>query len=114
MVQFADMAKSEAHKWKFKARFRRHAIGWKSQPAIQRVKQAVAEIKKGSRKDPVRAAEGAMAFIERIPPALEHVDSSSGAIGTAVNHALAEFLEIIARAPADTKTRDTWQQPLSE
>jgi hypothetical protein len=40
------MAKAEAHKWEFKARFRRHAFGWKSQPAIQRVKQAVAEIKK--------------------------------------------------------------------
>ena len=24
--------------WEFKARFRRHAFGWKSQPAIQRVK----------------------------------------------------------------------------
>jgi len=112
MVQFADMAKSEAHKWKFKARFRRHAFGWKSQPAIQRVKQAVAEIKKVSRKDPVLAAEGATAFIERISPALEHVDSSSGAIGTAVNHALVELVEIIASAPADTKTRDTWLERL--
>jgi hypothetical protein len=23
-----------SHKWEFKARFRRHAFGWKSQPAI--------------------------------------------------------------------------------
>jgi len=37
---------SEAHKWEFKARFRRHAFGWQSQPAIVRIKQAIAEIKK--------------------------------------------------------------------
>jgi hypothetical protein len=38
--------KADAHKWEFKPRFRRHAFGWKSQPAITRIKQAVAEIKK--------------------------------------------------------------------
>ena len=43
--------------------------------------QAVAEIKKVAKKDPVLAAEGAVAFLERVSPALEHVDSSSGAIG---------------------------------
>jgi hypothetical protein len=36
---------AETHKWEFKARFRRRAFGWKSQPAITRIKQAVAEIK---------------------------------------------------------------------
>ena len=50
------LAKTAAHKWEFKARFRRHAFGWKSQPAIQRVKEAVAEIKKVARKDAVLAA----------------------------------------------------------
>jgi hypothetical protein len=106
------MAKAEAHKWEFKARFRRHAFGWKSQPAIQRVKQAVAEIKKVGRTDPVLAADGAVAFIERISPALEHVDSSSGAIGTAVSNALAELVPIIAGAPADARTRDAWLERL--
>jgi hypothetical protein len=38
------MAKTEAHKWEFKVRLRRHAFGWKSQPAITRVKQAVSKI----------------------------------------------------------------------
>jgi hypothetical protein len=37
------VTKAEPHKWEFKARFRRHPFGWKSQPAIQRIKQAVAE-----------------------------------------------------------------------
>ena len=51
--------------WEFKGRFRRHAFGWKSQPALQRVKQAVSEVKKVARADPALAAEGAVAFIER-------------------------------------------------
>lgn len=108
------MPKPAAHKWEFKARFRRNAFGWKSQPAIQRVKQAVSEIKKAARTDPVLAADGAVAFIERISPALEHVDSSSGAIGSAVNNALAELVSIIADAPADMKTRDAWLERLWE
>src|SRR2546422_474670 len=31
------MRKTEAHRWEFKARFRRHAFGWRPQPAIQRL-----------------------------------------------------------------------------
>jgi len=27
------MTKTESHKWEFKARFRRHAFGWRSQPS---------------------------------------------------------------------------------
>jgi hypothetical protein len=106
------MAKAEAHKWEFKARFRRHAFGWRSQPAILRIRQAVSEIKGVARKDPVLAAAGAVALIERISPALEHVDSSSGAIGTAVNHALRELAAIIAAARVDAKTRDAWLECL--
>ena len=54
------------------------------------------------------AAEGAVILLERLSPALEHVDSSSGAIGTAVNNAITELVSIISAAPADPKTRDTW------
>ena len=43
------MAKAERHKWEFRARFRRRAFGWRSQPAIKRVKEAVSEIKKAFR-----------------------------------------------------------------
>jgi hypothetical protein len=103
-----------AYKWEFKARFRRHAFGWRSQPAIQRVKQAVAEIKKVARKDPTLGAEGAVSFIERVSPALERVDSSSGALGTAVNHALADLVPVIANAPADIEVRDSWLERLLE
>jgi hypothetical protein len=100
------------HRWEFKPRFRRHAFGWRSQPAIQRLKQAVAEIKKVARTDAVLATEGAVVLIERLSPALEHVDSSSGAIGTAVNNAIATLVPLIAGAPADAKTRATWLERL--
>ena len=91
----------ETHTWEFKARFRRHAFGWKSQPAITRIKQAVAEIKKVAKWDALLAADGAVMFLERVSPALEQVDSSSGSIGTAVNSAVGDLVPIIANAPAD-------------
>jgi hypothetical protein len=36
--------KADRHKREFEARFRRHAFGWKSPPAIRCVKQTVSEI----------------------------------------------------------------------
>jgi len=78
------------------------------------VKQAVGEIRKVARTDPVLAAEGAVTLLERLSPALEQVDSSSGAIGTAVNNALAELVPVIAGALADAKTREAWLERLWE
>ena len=40
-------------------------------------------------------------FIEKVSPALEHVDSSSGAMGTAVNHAIEELVATITKAPVE-------------
>ena len=37
--------RSPTYKWQFKARFRRNAFGWRSQPAVKWVKEAVSEIK---------------------------------------------------------------------
>ena len=68
------------HRWQFAPRFRRNAFGWCSQLAIQRIREAVSEIRKVARRDPVLAVEGAVLFLEKVSPALEHVDSSSGAI----------------------------------
>lgn len=70
-------------------RFRANAFGWKSQPSITRVREAVAEIKKVAKKEPVLGAEGAVLFLERVSGALAHVDSSSGSMGSAVNRAIA-------------------------
>lgn len=108
------MTKPSSHKWEFRARFRQRAFGWKSQPAITRIKEAVSEIKKVARQDAVLAGEGAVLFLEKVSPALEHVDSSSGAIGIAVNNALAALVEIIVAAPADEPTRQTWLERLFE
>ncbi len=99
-------------KWEFTARFRRHAFGWRSQPAIQRIKQAVSEIRNAARRDPILGAEGAVVLLERVSAALENVDSSSGAIGTAVNSAIAQLVPIVADAPADAKTRAKWLERL--
>ena len=106
------MPRAPAHTWEFKPRFRRYAFGWRSQPAIQRIRQAVTEIRKASRADPVLGADGAVTLIERLSPALEHVDSSSGTIGTAVNHAIDELVPLIAGAPADHATRESWLERL--
>jgi len=108
------MPKTSGHKWQFKARFRRHAFGWKSQPAITRLREAVSEIKQVARTEPVHAAEGVVELLERLSPALENVDSSSGAIGTAVNRAIADLVPIVAAAPADASTRAAWLERLFE
>jgi hypothetical protein len=101
-------------KWTVNARFRRHAFGWRSQPAIARIKEAVSEINLVARHDKMLAADGAVLLLERISPALEHVDSSSGALGSAVNHAIDTVVEIVASAPVDATTRDRWLERLWE
>ena len=63
---------------------------------------------------PSPAAEGAIGLLERISPALERVDSSSGAIGGAVNRTIAELVPVIAHAPADARTRAAWLDRLFE
>jgi len=52
--------------------------------------------------------------LEKLSPALEHVDSSSGAIGTAVNKAIDALVAMIVKAPADDDLRDKWLERLWE
>lgn len=106
------MNSSGKHKWTFRSRFRRNAFGWRSQPAMKRIKEAVSEIRKVARKDPVLGAEGAVLFLEKVSPALMHVDSSSGAIGNAVYFAIEALAAVIAEAPADDRVRDEWLKRL--
>ena len=102
-------ASKHAYPWKFKSRFRRNAFGWRgSRLAIQRINEALAEIHAVARTDRNLAAEGAVAFLERVSPALEQIDSSSGAIGSAVNGAIVDLVAIIADAPAERRTRAEW------
>lgn len=42
----------------------------------------------------------------------DRVLAADGAIGTAVNHAIAELVPIIAGAPADGRTREAWLERL--
>ena len=65
-------------KWTFASRFRRNAFGWRSSLPIQRLKEAVSEIRSVARTDRAIAAEGAVLLLEKLSPALEQVDSSSG------------------------------------
>lgn len=67
-----------------------------------------------ARKDQILGAMGAVLFLEKLPPALEHIDSSSGAIGTAVCNAIEKLAPVISRAPADDKLRHQWLERLWE
>ncbi len=64
------MATAGRHRWQFAARFRRNAFGWRSQPAIARVQEAVAEVRKVRRSNSVLAAEGAVLFLEKVSPGI--------------------------------------------
>jgi len=100
------------HKWQFSPRFRRHAFGWRSDTPIQRIKEALTEIKQVARKNPVLAAEGAVTLLEKLSPALEHVDSSSGSLGAAVNKAIVTLVAIIGKAEVKPADRQRWLERL--
>ena len=101
-----------AHKWQFTSRFRRHAFGWRSDTPVQRIREAITEIKQVARKEPVLAAEGAIILLEKLSPALEQVDSSSGALGSAVNKAIDALVPIIVKADVEPKLRQRWLERL--
>ena len=108
-VSVIVMSKPDKHKWTFPARFRTGAYSWQaSRLACQRLREAVSEINKVAKNDPVLGAEGAVRLMEKLWPALEHIDTSSGALGSAVNKALDALIPIIVKAPADDKTRSKW------
>ena len=109
------MAKAAAHKWAFKPGMRAGAYSWRSSSkAIERLKSASSEIRAVARVDPVTAAEGVIALAQRIWPAFEHIDTSSGALGNAVRRTLEELLPVLIDAPADEKTRAKWLEQLRE
>jgi len=103
-----------AYKWQFAPRFRRNAFGWKSDTPIQRIKEALVEIKAVAKKEPALAADGAVLFLEKLAPAIEQVDSSSGGIGSAVNRAIESLVPIIAKAEVTPAVREKWLDRLFE
>jgi hypothetical protein len=64
------MTAAKAHNWTFRSRFRANAFGWRSDLPIKRIKEAVAEIKKATRKDKILGAERAVLFLEKVSGAL--------------------------------------------
>src|ERR1700730_11858558 len=81
-----DRPMTSGHRWAFKARFRAHAYGWRgSSLASTRLKEAVREINSVAKSDRVLAAEGGVSLMERLWPALEDIDTSSGALGGAIH-----------------------------
>lgn len=114
-VKGSEMAREQKYKWAFKAGMRARGFGWRgSSKAAARLKSATSEIKTVRRKDPVAAAEGAVALAERIWPAFEHIDTSSGALGSSVYRTLEQLLPILIDAPADESTRAKWLERLRD
>lgn len=101
-----------AHKWQFAARFRRNAFGWRSATPIKRIKEAIKEIKQVAKQNPELAAEGSVRLLEKLSPALMHVDSSSGALGNAVNKAIDTLVPIIIKPDVTQEQRQAWLQRL--
>ena len=62
----------------------------------------------------VLAAEGATLLLEKLSPALEQVDSSSGAVGSALNRAVTMLVPLIAKADVDSSIRQRWLERLWE
>jgi hypothetical protein len=79
-------------KWQFKTKFRAKAFGWRgSRLAISRLKEAFSEIKAAAKFDPVVAGDGAVSLMERVWPAFQDIDISSGGLGAAVARTLDEL-----------------------
>jgi hypothetical protein len=98
--------------WTFAARFRRGAFGWKSDRAIERLDEAAAELRAMVRKDPVLAANGAVRLIEKLSPAFENVDDSSGRLQAAIRDVFEQFVPLIGTVEVAAKTRKAWLERL--
>ena len=102
-----------SYKWQFKTKFRANAYGWRgSKLAITRLKEAVKEIRTVAKADPVAAGDGCVALMERLWPTFQHIDTSSGALGTAVHNTLEAVIPLLIAAPVDKDTKATWLERL--
>ena len=106
---------TKKHKWTFKSRFRREAYSWKStQLASKRMREAVSEIKKIAKSDSALGGEGVIELFVRLYPALMHIDSSSGALGTALNKTIDSLMPFLIKAEWDMNTRGEHLEKLYE
>ena len=106
---------ASVREWQFKRKFRTNAYGWRaSSLAIGRLKEAAAEIKSVAKSDPIAAGDGIVWLMERIWPAFQGIDTSSGALGAAVLRTVNELIPILTVASADHATRGKWLERLFE
>src|ERR1700732_4552933 len=106
---------ASVREWQFKRKFRTNAYGWRaSSLAIGRLKEAAAEIRSVAKSDPVAAGDGVVSLMERIWPAFQGIDTSSGALGAAVFRIVNELIPILTVASADHATRSKWLERLFE
>ena len=101
-------SKSAPYKWVFKSHFRAKAFSWKASTlAGKRIAEAVKEISKVAKVDPEAAGEGIVLFFEKLVPAIEQIDSSSGSIGNATNKAVERLSEIFKSLTIEIQLRKT-------
>ena len=109
------MAAKATHKWAFRPGMRAGAYSWKSSAkAIERLKSASSEIRAVAKVDPVTAAEGVIALAQRIWPAFEHIDTSSGALGNAVGRTLEELLRVSTQEAQEITDAPHWIETAAE
>jgi len=102
-----------SHAWAFRAGLRRNAFGWKgTRTAIERLNEAVDEIERVARTDPALAGEGAVLLLEKLSPAVNQIDSSSGALGNATSRVVQGMVPLIASAPVPRHVREKWLERL--
>ena len=97
------------HKWEFRKYLRANAYGWSgSAKASKRIKEAISEIKKVHKTNQEEACEGIVILFEKLVPSLAQIDSSSGAIGTAVYNAIDILSQIFGKTDIQFKKRAKW------
>lgn len=109
------MAKHSKPKWKFKPSFRTGLYSWNgTAKATKNLRAAVSEIRKAYKSNPLDAVDAAIYLMEQLWPATQHIDTSSGSLGSAVNDAIEKLLPLLIKTPADEQLRKKWTHRLFE
>ena len=107
--------KAPKHRWAFKRYIKPNSFSWKSSSlARKRLKEALSEIKKVTKTDSRIAAYGIVDLAERIWPSFQDIDTSSGALGTAVHNTLSSCVPIFSAASLGEEERNTLLEKLFE
>lgn len=58
--------------------------------------------------DPALAGQGAVLLLEKLSPAVNQIDSSSGALGNATNGVVEKMVPLIAATSVPRRVRERW------